>query len=74
MQAIKKQIGISTYNTELLTGILPPDIKAQIGKIKAVSITFAPIILPTEIEDSFFTIAVIVVTNSGKERIFNFCW
>lgn len=39
----------------------------QIGKIKAESIIFAPIIFPTDKEDSFFRIAVTVVTSSGKD-------
>lgn len=49
------------------TGSFSPLSNVQIGKIKAESIIFAPIIFPTDKEDSFFRIAVTVVTSSGKD-------
>ena len=40
---------------------------AQSGRIKVVSMMFAPMMLPTESEDSFLRIAVSVVTSSGRD-------
>ena len=44
-----------------------PLITAQRGRISVVSMMFAPMILPTESDDSFLRIAVSVVTSSGSD-------
>ena len=62
---IHKGISINAICDEM--GSFSPLSNVQIGKIKAESIIFAPIIFPTDKEDSFFTIAVTVVTSSGRE-------
>ena len=45
----------------------PPETAEQTGRIMVRSITLAPTMLPTDMEASFFAMAVRVVTSSGKE-------
>ena len=56
-------------NTRLTasTGSASAFITAHKGSIRVASMMFAPMMLPTESEFSFFLIAVKVVTSSGKE-------
>ena len=56
-------------NTRLIfsTGSAVPLITAQRGRISVVSMMFAPMMLPTESDDSFLRIAVRVVTSSGSD-------
>ena len=46
---------------------MPLETNVHIGRMSDKSIMFAPIIFPTERLDSFFLIAVIVVTSSGSD-------
>ena len=63
----QRDTGISMYAVCIESRIkVPPDTNAQIGKIKLISMIFAPTTFPTERDDCFFAIAVIVVTSSGK--------
>lgn len=67
MQTQSRQIGISinTPCAEIGSGF--PEIIEQIGRMMAISIIFAPIIFPTDKEDCFLAIAVMVVVSSGNE-------
>ena len=49
------------------TGRSFPDSRVQRGMIRVISITFAPIIFPTDNDASLFAIAVMVVTSSGMD-------
>ena len=61
------QKGMSIKSDIFAIGRLPPLIIAHTGSIKHKSITLAPIMFPTDKSCFFFTIEVMVVTNSGKE-------
>ena len=63
----RMQTGISIRAICVDTGSFSPLSNVQIGRIKAESIMLAPTIFPTDNEDSFFIIAVMVVTNSGSD-------
>ena len=49
------------------TGSEPPPMNAQRGRIRVISMIFAPIILPADISLFFFIIDVIAVASSGRE-------
>ena len=66
MQVTNRQMGISTRAVVASTGNEPPLIMAQTGRISAMSMMFAPIMLPTPSEGSFLTNEETVVTSSGR--------
>ena len=61
------QTGKSNTRLMFSTGRGSPLITAQRGRIRVVSMMFAPTMLPTEREFSFLRMAVRVVTSSGRE-------
>ena len=62
-----KQTGISSAYDCLPMVRLPSDTREHTGRMSARSMTFAPMILPTDIEASFLRMAVRVVISSGRE-------
>lgn len=67
MDPTSKAAGRSSSAKVPDTGIVFPERMEQTGKINVRSIIFAPIMLPTDILDSFLIIADKVVTSSGNE-------
>lgn len=67
MSETRMATGKSRYMFCAETGSLPPYMKEQTARIGVVSMTFAPITLPTDIEVCFLTTAVIAVASSGSD-------
>ena len=66
ISVIAKQMGISSaYDCSAMVS-LPSETTLHMGRIIARSMMFAPTILPIDILDSFFRIAVRVVMSSGR--------